>query len=299
MNAASGNDEKAATRALILERLRDLGCQADVVEIAAGADVPACCEAAVRAAQKDNAIVVAAGGDGTLNAIATACHRHGAPLGIVPLGTFNYFARDLGIPLDPAAAAETLAHAPLRPVSAGMVDDRLFLVNASIGLYAEVIRNRENVKARFGRYRVVALAAAVASFFRRRRIFTVSIDVGGQTITRQTMMVFVCNNRFQLETLGLQRAGDIAPDKLCISILKPASRLQIARILFRGMLGAMGGESLVEEMVAGTFSIQTKRNHLRVVTDGEISRQQAPLDFRALPAALQVIAPQPQGGQNA
>lgn len=291
MNAASGNDAKDETRRLVLSRLQELGCTAEVVDIAAGADVAERCDAAVAQAKQDGAIVVAAGGDGTLNAIAAACHKQEVPMGVIPLGTFNYFARDLGIPLDAEAAATVLAQAPLRPVAAGDVNGRLFLVNASIGLYTQAIRNRENAKARFGRYRIVALATAIAGFF-RRRVFAVTIDSDAGSVTRRTMMVFVCKNRFQLEKLGLAMAENIAPERLCLSVLRPVSRLQVARILFRSMLGAMQGESRVEEMAAPRFRVDTARRHLHAVLDGEIVKLDAPLEFRALPAALHVIAPQ-------
>lgn len=293
MNAASGNDAKERTRELLRDRLQSHGCAAHIVEIPPGGDVNAICEEAVVAARESGDIVVAAGGDGTLNTVAGFCHQHAVPMGIVPLGTFNYFARDLDISLDPAEAADTLVTGILRTVPAGMVGEKLFLVNASIGLYTDVIRNRESVKARLGRYRIVALGAAVASFFQRRRVFTVHLHKGAEDIMRRTMMVFVCKNRFQLENLGLAMADSIADDQLSISILKPARRLQIARILFRGMIGLMHGEKRVEELSATQFMLETDHRHARVVIDGEIAVMKTPLVFRAVPAALQVITPQP------
>lgn len=291
INKASGNDAKAQSREIILGRLQAAGAEVELAEFSPDEDVAAFCEQAVQKAARTGASVIAAGGDGTINTVAGFCHRYGVTLGIVPLGTFNYFARDLGIPLDAAAAAEVLVTGRPRHVAAGFANDQIFLVNASIGLYAKVIRNREEDKARFGRYRLVALVSAVASFFRRQKVFDVEIGTGAQQIRRRTLMVFACKNRFQLENLGLAGAADAAPDRLCFTILKPLTRLQAARTLLLGLAGALAQEERVEEYSAPAFTLATRDRHARIVVDGEIVRLQTPLLFRAEPSALTVIAP--------
>lgn len=291
MNKASGNDAKARSREIILERLKAAGATVTLAEFSPKEDVAAFCDKTVRHAAETGAAVIAAGGDGTINTVAGFCHRYNVVMGIVPLGTFNYFARDLGIPLDAAAAADVLTGGSPRSVGAGFANDQIFLVNASIGLYSRVIRDREEDKARFGRYRLVALASAVASFFRHQNVFDVEIGTGAQQIRRRTLMVFTCKNRFQLENLGLARAKDVAADRLAFTILKPLTRLQAARTLLLGLAGALAQEERVEEYSAPAFTLATRKPQARIVVDGEIVRLQTPLLFRAVPNALQVIAP--------
>lgn len=127
-------------------------------------------EEAALAAQADGGLVVAAGGDGTINAVATAAWKHQVRMGVIPVGTFNYFAREQSLSLDPEQAANDILAAmdsgDARPVSVGFVNDRMFLVNASVGLYPRLLEERELASRRFGRSRWVAIVSAVWSFFR-------------------------------------------------------------------------------------------------------------------------------------
>ena len=122
-------------------------------------------EAATLAVARGTA-VVAVGGDGSLNTVAQAAHAAGCPMGVIPYGTFNYFARTHGIPTDPAAAVRLLLDAHPSPVQVAALNNRLFLVNASLGLYPELLQERETFKARFGRSRWVAFVAAGATLLR-------------------------------------------------------------------------------------------------------------------------------------
>src|SRR5256885_3573742 len=83
-------------------------------------------------------------------------------MGVVPLGTFNYFAREQALSLDPAQAVQDILQAlqagQMRPVNVGLVNERLFLVNASLGLYPRLLDERERASTRFGRTRLVAIA---------------------------------------------------------------------------------------------------------------------------------------------
>src|SRR5688500_11736642 len=114
-NGKAGSEEAARLRDNIADSLTVLERKIQFVDICSSVS----CDQAVRAAKTAGALVVAAGGDGTVNAVATLCCRHGVPLGIIPLGTFNYFARELGIPTDLAGAADVLIHGRLQGVAVG------------------------------------------------------------------------------------------------------------------------------------------------------------------------------------
>lgn len=291
INDGSGHDDKNSVRQRILDRLHAAGCEVEVAELESGCDIGSRCAETIKKARDSGRMIIAAGGDGTVNTVASLCHATGTPFGIVPLGTFNYFARGLEIPLEVEAAADVLASAPLHDIDAGMVGDKLFLVNASIGLYVDVIRNREKHKSRFGRYRIVALLSAFLTFVQSRKIFTLNIDTQAGAIRRRTQMLFVGNNRFQLENLGLAGADKVDAGNLLAAVLKPVSRWQGTRLIVLGLLGRMHLESRIEEFAAPAFTVDSARKRLHAVIDGEIASLETPLHFRLMPGALQVIAP--------
>lgn len=292
INSGSGHDDKAAARALIVERLREAGRRVDIVDIGAGTEIRAACRKIIAAAKAENRLLVAAGGDGTVNAVAAICLEHGAALGIVPLGTFNYFARDMGIPVRTAEAVDLLLAGRETRAAVGMVGDRLFLNNASFGAYARIVRNREADKSHFGRFRLVALVSEVRSLLTPARIFHVRVDTGAAARQFHTTMIFAGINKVQLETLGLSRS-DVGRDKMSVTVLKPASAWEKARLLARGLAGTVPRDDRIEVFFTGGFTADAPDRTVSCVVDGEIVRLPTPLDFRVLPAALRVIAPVP------
>ena len=291
LNSASGSKSGDAMQAGVRDAMTQAGLTFDIVNIGGAPDVDAAIAKAVKQAHAQGHVIVAAGGDGTINAVASECHVQGALMGVIPMGTFNYFARENGIPVDVPGAVNVLAQGQERAVEAGMVNDKLFLVNASFGLYTTVIRNREEVKKRFGRYRPVAVISALMCLLRGRQTFGVEIDTHGQRLHRDTSMVFVGNNRMQLENLGLATAATEGPDTISMVILKPVTRWQTARLLLRGLVRDMKNEERLEEFSASQIEVNSKRRTVALVIDGEIVHLQTPLRFIALPKALRMICP--------
>ena len=165
INAASGSSDGDAKRVVIEDALRAAGRQGDVRFVRPDALAQEA-RAAAATALATRSAVVAVGGDGTINAVAQAAHAAGCPMGVVPQGTFNYFARTHGFSTEPAEAAQMLMHAVPVPVQVGTVNDRVFLVNASLGLYPVLLEDREAYKSRFGRSRWVAMGAACMTLLR-------------------------------------------------------------------------------------------------------------------------------------
>jgi hypothetical protein len=166
--------------------------------------------------------VVAAGGDGTLNAVARATLGTGCPYGVIPQGTFNYFARTHGIPTDTAEAARALLAAEVVPVPVGSVNDRIFLVNASLGLYPEALDLREEQEERHGRSRPVALWATVLTVLRGHRPMRIRMESEGGLVERSTLTLFVGLNRLQLEQMGWDGA-EVEEGRLAAIVLEPVS----------------------------------------------------------------------------
>ncbi|OYW20680.1 MAG: hypothetical protein B7Z52_02020, partial [Burkholderiales bacterium 12-64-5] len=167
--AASGTSVSAQTRQTIASLLNRAGRVHHVFEAGSGQDLAAVAQRALAQARAVGGVVVAAGGDGTINTVAQAMLGSGLTFGVLPQGTFNYFSREHGIPADTAAAVQLLLDGEVRSVQAGRVNDRVFLVNASLGLYPALLENREEWKRQLGRSRIVAFWAGLLTLLREHR----------------------------------------------------------------------------------------------------------------------------------
>ncbi len=249
--------------------------------------------------------VVAVGGDGTLNTVAQAAHAEGCAMGVVPQGTFNYFARTHGIPADPAEAARLLLGWTPMPVQVAAVNDRVFLVNASVGLYPELLEDREAYKARLGRSRWVAFGAACATLLRAQRQLRLHIEQGAVVRDVRTLTLFVGNNRLQLQQLGVQpqlhaESGPLRTadeGRITAVMLRPIGTLSMIRLMLHGAMGTLGEAQSVErfefEHMVVRPTLAPGRRGVKVAFDGEVTRMRAPLDFRVLAKPLYLLMPRP------
>ena len=175
INTASGHNDPDATRQLIEASLRDHGRAGELLYAKPG-ELASVSRRGAALARARRSALVAVGGDGTMNAVAQAAYSENCAMGVVPQGTFNYFARTHGVPGDTTAAMYALLSSAPVPVQVGMINEQVFLVNASVGLYPELLQDREAYKARFGRSRLVAFAAAVATMVGRHRQLHLRIE---------------------------------------------------------------------------------------------------------------------------
>ena len=292
-NARSGRRDGTQAREEIEGSLHASGRRFEVIQ--AGKDVPAVAERAARAAAEGGGIVVAAGGDGTLNAVAQAAFEADAAFGAVPLGTFNYFARENGIPLEPAAAAKLVAEGRVQPVQVGLVNGRVFLVNASLGLYPMLLEEREAFKRQYGRRRWVALMAALWTVLTRAhpRIL-VRITTGGEGREVRASTLFVGNNPLQLAHLGIREAQAVEDGQLAAIRVRPANSWGMIKILFHGAVGRLGAADGVEAFAFREMEVAPARParrpiFLKVATDGESVRLKLPIVFSVAPRPLKLV----------
>jgi diacylglycerol kinase family enzyme len=303
INAAAGSGDADTKREVIEAALRAGGRRGDLLfsrptELAQVAHQAATQAIATRTA------VVAVGGDGTLNTVAQAAHALGCAIGVVPQGTFNYFARTHGIPADPAEAARLLLGWTPAPVQVAAVNDRVFLVNASLGLYPDLLEDREAYKARFGRSRWVAFWAASATLLRAQRQLRLHIEQGAVVRDVRALTLFVGNNRLQLEQWGVQpqvhaESGPVrAPEegRITAVMLRPIGTLSMIRLMLHGAMGTLGEAQSVErfefEHMVVRPTLAPGRRGVKVAFDGEVTRMRAPLDFRVLAKPLYLLKPQ-------
>lgn len=290
LNAASGAGEAEELRRLVAEGFRKEGVEARVKLVRGGRQLAA---AARRAAAGEAGRVVAAGGDGTVNAVASALLGTGKSLGVLPVGTFNYFARSLGIPTDLEGAIRAAAAAGhTADVHVGEVNGRLFINNASIGLYPSIIRQREQEYRRWGRRQFVAYAAVARALLQRSPFMWVRIETQGVGSAARTPLVFVGANRYQIEEFGLPGGECVGRGELAVYVARPTGWAGLLRLALQALLGRLHGERSLHLMCAGEAKVETRRGRIPVALDGEVVLLETPLRFARRPAALKVVVPE-------
>lgn len=298
MNDASGGGHKPDERSVIEEILNQSGRDAQVWTARHPRELPVL---AHRAAKSRGGILAGAGGDGTLNAVASVARALGLPFGLIPLGTFNYFARQLGIPLTSAAAATNLVSGVIRPVAIGDVNGHLFLNNASIGLYRRLLERREIDKRRFGRSRAVALLSGIAFLLREHQPYQLVLNIDKKEVKLSTLTVFFGRNALQMEQLGLDEALCVARGELAVLALRDVGRPELLRLALRGALADLESAENLQQGCASEVRVERiggESRQLRVAIDGESILCRLPLVVRSIPGGLQVVTPEPAGARD-
>lgn len=294
VNAASGRAAADSKRALIDDALATAGRTAELL-FTAPADLARVSREAAATAFARRAALVAVGGDGTINTVAQAAHAQGCTFGVVAQGTFNYFARTHGLPSEPEAAIRLLWQATPVPVQVASVNDRVFLVNASLGLYPELLEDREAFKARFGRSRWVAFASALTTLLREHRQLRLRIERRAGPRDVRTATLFVGNNRLQLEQVGLPEAPTLDQGRIAAVMLKPRGTMSMLGMLLRGALGTLGEAKTVEsfdfERMVITPRLAYGSRRVKVAFDGEVGWMRWPLEFKVSPRPLYLLKP--------
>ncbi len=296
LNASSGSQDAVAVRAIIEGVLSEAGREHRVLPVANPTELQAIAHRTVDEARSRGGVVVAAGGDGTINAVAQATLGSGCPFGVLPQGTFNYFGRTHGIPSDTGDAARLLLTARAHPVQVGMVNDRAFLVNASLGLYPQLLEDREAYKRQFGRSRLVAFFSGLVTLLREHRQLRLLVEHQGETRAVRTRTLFVGNNRLQLEQLGIAEAPSLEQGNLVAITLRPVGTLRMLGLLARGALGQLGEADSIDSFafrhIVVTPAKGSSTRRVKVATDGEIVWLRAPLEFGVAPEPLYLLKPE-------
>ena len=235
-------------------------------------------------------IVVASGGDGTVNAVVSALVGTGVVMGVVPAGTLNHFARDLGIPLDLEKAAAIIANGRTVCVDVGEVNGRRFINNAIIGLYPAYRLQRDRGE-RHGRDKWLAISSAIYSVFRWNPALRVKLESEGQTLERKTPFLMVANNLHEMEGYRLGNRQSLREGMLWAYVMHRMSRTGLLRLGLGVLLGRLSKSRDFDVIGARALSIESRRKRIRVSLDGEIVPMKPPLRYRSMPRALNVIVP--------
>lgn len=296
VNGASGSAGADDKRRALEEAMAACGCRGEVL-MTPGAELADAARAAAVRSRSAGGAIVAVGGDGTINTVAQAAHDEGCAMGVVAHGTFNYFARTHHLSLEPAAAVAALVGATPHAVQVGMVNGTVFLVNASLGLYPDLLEDRETYKSRFGRSRGVALISGLVTLMREHRQLRLTIDQGGEVRTVRTPTLFVGNNRLQLEQVGLDPSSCVDEGRVAAVMLKPIGTASMLWLMLRGAFGNLGGADDVESFAFRSMVVTPARRGgrrgVKVAFDGEVARMRPPLKFEVSSRPLWLLKPRP------
>ncbi len=247
---------------------------------------------AARALRDGFRIIVAAGGDGTVAGVAHALAGSGRDMAVLPLGTFNYFARGLGLPEDPEAAARAILAGESHAIAVGTLNGRVFLNNVAIGLYPAILEEREATYARFGRYRILAHLASLRTILRFQRPYRMDLVQDGARQRIRTPMVFVARSAYQLDQFGLDGAQAISDDRFALFLAPQQTRLGFLRLAWRLVRRRVdhGRDVFVSTPRRIALSISGRRR-VAVALDGEKLKMRLPLRIQVAGDLLHVIVP--------
>jgi diacylglycerol kinase family enzyme len=229
--------------------------------------------------------VVAAGGDGTVSAVAAGIVGTDVALGVIPLGTLNHFAKDVGI-RDVNGAIAAIAAGTLKRVDVGDVNGRVFINNSSIGLYPEMVVQRDRARRR-GHSKWLAMARAALRTLLRFPLLHVAIALAGKVFSTRTPFVMVGNNPYELGMSDVGHRPHLDGGKLAIYTMRSTSRWRMFVAMVRALFRRRDPE--LEARCVERADIIAKKRCLKVALDGEVTRMAPPLIYKSRPGALVVL----------
>lgn len=246
-----------------------------------------------RAVAEGAATVVASGGDGTIMAVADALRGSDVTMGLMPSGTFNFFARGFGIPPEPDVAAAIIRDGQVQRLSLGTVNGKVFLNNMSIGVYPAILKEREDVYRRWGRSRLAAYWSVVRTFLRAQRLVSLRLDHDGRSLVVRTPLVFVARSAYQLEHFGLPGADAVAGGRFAIFIGPDRGRFALFLNAFRLARGKMEEGRDFRLILADEATLHIRKPAVLVAVDGEKLRLRPPLHLKIERDCLTLLVPGP------
>ena len=265
-----------------LERAFAEAGQAIELELVDGVDVA---EAVARHRGKPRLVV--GGGDGTLGYAAAVLANTGTALAILPLGTRNHLAQQIGIPLDLGEAVAVALGGQRRRLNLASAGDRVFISNAVFGIYSRSLRQR-------GRQmwaKVLGSLPAAWHVLRHMRAQRFTLDVDGLTRGIVTPLLFIGNNHSPSEPSPIIERGALAEGRLSIHAVAAQRAHQLIGFALRSLVGLARPERDFAECANADEVVIEGQGWIECALDGEREWLPLPLCLRSLPSALGVVTP--------
>jgi diacylglycerol kinase family enzyme len=286
MNRGAGGPEDPQGR--IVELFSALGETPRIVHPNGDKDISS---VAREAARSNEQIVVAAGGDGTINAVAAELAGTDKLLGVLPIGTLNHFAKDLGIPLDLETAVRTIREGNTAAVDTGEVNGRIFINNSSLGIYPQIVSRRKEQQERLARGKWPAFLWATVQALRRFPFLDLRVTFEGQQLARKTAFLFVGNNEYEIAGFRLGSRACLNAGRLGLYFSQGTGRLGLFRLALHALFGRVDQARDFEAFCVTEARIETGHRRLLVARDGEVEWMETPLHYQIRPGALRVLVP--------
>lgn len=300
-HAAPGHGDAAELGRHAAERLRAAGRHVELFPARQPDGLSAAIGRAVNAAREARGAVVAVGGDDTQNAVAQAVWNAHLVMGVLPQGAATFFGRAHGVPTDPDRAAHALLDAHPAPVPVGRVGERLFLVNASVGMYPRRMETRDPTTPRHGRSRGRIVLASLGTLLRGRSVMTLELHAQGETRVVRTRTLIVGDNALPLKTIGLCEPLPLDAGRLTAITVPPSPPLATLWQVLRGTVGRLDGAERADHFAVDRLVVQPLRGQpgVEVAIDGDIQWLPAPLVFQLAPRPLMLLVPPAGHGAGA
>jgi YegS/Rv2252/BmrU family lipid kinase len=258
------------------------------IEAVQGNEIRDRAENAVKAGAK---LVIVGGGDGSVSSAAQAVAGTDATLGILPLGTLNHLARDLGIPPNLKDSARLIASGHPRAIDVAEVNGRTFVNNGAIGLYPLMVVDREAQEHRLGRSKRLAMLVASLRTLARFHHQRLRLSVDGGEARVDTPLLFVGNNDYRLALPAAGQRDTLDDGQLCVMVMRKKGVPGFLAAVARALLGIARRDDMVRIDGVELLKVDSDRSTLTLALDGETLAMKPPLEFRIRPGALKVIAP--------
>lgn len=250
------------------------------------------CDTAREAVAGGADAVVAGGGDGTIRAVASVLAGGKVPMGVLPLGTLNHFARDLGIPTDPAGAVGLIANGQVKALDLGDVNGEVFVNNSVLGFYPPVVKVRDWERRKLDRNKWLATASAALKVLPKLPTLRLHVKADGVDAWRNTHFVFVGNNEYQMNAFSFGARNRFDSGDLYVYIARTSSRLGLFGLALLSLIRDVTRTRGFDSWELPELTVETRhKKALAVYLDGEVTVLTPPLRYTTRPLSLPVIVP--------
>jgi diacylglycerol kinase family enzyme len=243
------------------------------------------------ALKSDADVIVAAGGDGTINSVINSITDKDIPFGIIPIGTLNHLAKDADIPIGINEAAEVIIHKNIKMTDLAEVNGHYFVNNSSVGIYPKIVLQRENDMERLGYGKWFSMLRAVINVFWNYRILNLRI-VSDETRTEiKTPFIFIGNNKYFFDLFNFGKRKEINNGVLSLYYPKTTGRWSMLRFALLALFNRINQEKDFVNTYTREIQIHSKKRKLHVSVDGEVISLTPPLEYRIHKGKLKLIVP--------